>query len=149
VFEHQYDAVCDYLLGDQRLLSQVFLNLLLNGIDAMERGGKLTVLTRTVDRLEMPWRQGLQVADAWIEVQVCDTGRGIEPENRERIFDPFFTTKGTGTGLGLAVAHGIVLEHKGLIDVDSILGSGTCFRILLPLLAVSNGNDDQKKKGAA
>ena len=149
VFEHQYDAVCDYLLGDQRLLSQVFLNLLLNGIDAMERGGKLTVLTRSVDRLEMPWRQGLQVADAWIEVQVCDTGRGIEPENRERIFDPFFTTKGTGTGLGLAVAHGIVLEHKGLIDVDSILGSGTCFRILLPLLAVSNGNDDQKKKGAA
>ena len=148
VFERQYNAVRDRLLGDQSLLGQVFLNLLLNGIDAMENGGKLTVSTRTVDRQDQAWHQGLQEVDAWIEVLVCDTGRGIAPENRERIFDPFFTTKDTGTGLGLSVAHGIVLEHRGLIDVESVPGTGTCFRVLLPLLAASSGNVADERKGA-
>ena len=77
-----------------------------------------------------------------------DTGRGIAPEDRERIFDPFFTTKDTGTGLGLSVAHGIVLEHQGVLDVESVPGIGTCFSVLLPLLAASSENDDQKTGGA-
>ena len=148
VFERQYNAVRDDLLGDQNLLGQVFLNLLLNGIDAMENGGMLTVSTRTVDRQDPAWHQRPPEADAWIEVLVRDTGRGIAPEHRERIFDPFFTTKDTGTGLGLSVAHGIVLEHRGLIDVESVPGTGTCFRVLLPLLAVSSGNVADEQKGA-
>jgi len=147
VFERQYNAGRDRLLGDQHLLGQVFLNLFLNGIDAMESGGTLTVSTQTIARTGQPWCHGLQEADAWIEVAVHDTGRGIAPEDRERIFDPFFTTKDNGTGLGLSVAHGIVLEHQGVIDVDSVPGTGTCFRILFPLLAVSSGNGDYEEKG--
>ena len=62
---------------------------------------------------------------------------------------PFFTTKANGTGLGLSVAHGIVLEHQGLIDVESAPGAGTTFRVLLPLLAAASGNGDGLKKGTA
>jgi len=148
MFESHYHAGRDRLLGDHCLLGQVFLNLFLNGIDATESGGTLTVSTNTIDRSGQPWRHGMQEADAWIEVRVSDTGRGIAPEDRERIFDPFFTTKDTGTGLGLSVAHGIILEHQGVIDVESVPGIGTCFRVLLPLLADASGNDDQEKEGA-
>ena len=147
VFDRQYHAERDRLLGDQRLLGQVFLNLFLNGIDAMESGGTLTVSTLIIDRADQPWHHGLRDTDAWIEVQVRDTGRGIPPENREQIFDPFFTTKDNGTGLGLSVAHGIVLEHHGLINVESVPGTGTCFRVLLPLLSGSVGRDDHETKG--
>ncbi len=149
VFERHYHSERDRLLGDQRLLGQVFLNLFLNGLDATERGGKLTVSTRAVGPPEQPWCQDALETDTWIEVQVCDTGSGIAPEERERIFDPFFTTKANGTGLGLSVAHGIVLEHHGLIDVESTLGMGACFRVLLPLLAESGVNDDNVKNGGA
>jgi signal transduction histidine kinase len=148
VFERRYRAERNHLLGDQRLLGQVFLNLFLNGIDAMERGGTLTVTTQTVEPPETPWLPSPQKTDAWIEVRVCDTGRGVAPEDRQRIFDPFFTTKANGTGLGLSVAHGIILEHQGLINVESAPGTGTCFRILLPLLAVSSENDIHDRKGA-
>ncbi|MEI7902115.1 MAG: ATP-binding protein, partial [bacterium] len=148
VFEHHYNAEHDRLLGDHRLLGQVFLNLFLNGIDATEPGGTLTVSTHRVGRPDQPWHHGLPEVDAWIEVRVHDTGRGVAPEDRQRIFDPFFTTKANGTGLGLSVAHGIVLEHHGMIDVESAPGTGTCFCVLLPLLAVSSGNDDNEKKGA-
>jgi len=149
VFERQYNAGRDRLLGDQRLLGQVFLNLFLNGIDAMERGGKLTVSTLTVPCPEQPWHYGVPGAPEWIEVRVSDTGRGIAPEDRQRIFDPFFTTKDNGTGLGLSVVHGIILEHQGLIDVESVLGTGTCFRVLLPLLGFADGNDEHETKGEA
>jgi len=149
VFERLYHAENDRLLGDHRLLGQVFLNLFLNGIDAMERGGTLSVSTGTVgcpDRLQ---RHALQEADAWIEVRVSDTGSGISPEDRQRIFDPFFTTKANGTGLGLSVAHGIIREHQGLIDVLSVPGKGTCFCVLLPLLVDANESDANEKKGIA
>jgi signal transduction histidine kinase len=147
-FDRQYFAANDRLLGDHRLLGQVFLNLFLNGIDATDRGGTLTVSTRAVGRPEQSWGQGLQQAQKWVEVRVRDTGRGIAPEDQQRIFDPFFTTKAHGTGLGLSVAHGIVLEHKGSLEVESALGVGTCFRILLPLLVDSSGDDDHAEKGA-
>ena len=148
LFERLYDAGHDRLLGDHRLLGQVFLNLFLNGIDAMERGGTLTVSTQSIDRTDQPWHHGLQKSATWLEVRVRDTGRGIAPDERERIFDPFFTTKASGTGLGLSVTHGIVIEHQGLIDVESTLGTGTCFRILLPLLPDLGGNDDNVEKGS-
>jgi signal transduction histidine kinase len=107
--------------GNSGKLQQVFLNLFLNARDAMERGGTLTVCSRT---------QG----DA-IGVDVIDTGHGIVPENLARIFDPFFTTKAVrkGTGLGLSVTYGIVREHLGVIDVQSQPGEGTRFHLEFPL----------------
>jgi signal transduction histidine kinase len=131
------EAPADEVLGDERLLSQVFVNLLLNAIDATPPGGTLTVVTCPAERPLSAWRVA-QGATAWLEVQVSDTGAGIAPDDRLRIFDPFFTTKPNGTGLGLSVAYGIVYDHQGCIDVDSEPGQGACFRVSLPLLARSN-----------
>jgi signal transduction histidine kinase len=149
VFERHYEAENDLLLGDQGLLSQLFINLFLNGMDAMEPGGTLTVTTQAVTRPDPRWAHARTPADAWIEVRVQDTGRGILPEDKPQIFDPFFTTKATGTGLGLSVAHGIVIEHRGMIDVESIPGAGACFRVLLPLLACGDPIGDTESKGEA
>jgi two-component system nitrogen regulation sensor histidine kinase GlnL len=149
VFVRRYEAENDQLLGDQGLLSQVFINLFLNGMDAMERGGTLTVTTQVVTRPDPRWDHAGTRADAWIEVRVQDTGRGISPEDKSQIFDPFFTTKPTGTGLGLSVAHGIVIEHQGMIDVESIPGAGACFHVLLPLLGSGPLSGDTEAKGKA
>ncbi|HEY0101115.1 MAG TPA: HAMP domain-containing sensor histidine kinase, partial [Pyrinomonadaceae bacterium] len=75
---------------------------------------------------------------AGVRIEVCDTGIGIPQENLARIFDPFFTTKevGQGTGLGLAVCYGIVTEHGGRVTVDSVLGRGTTFTLVLPSMSV-------------
>jgi two-component system nitrogen regulation sensor histidine kinase GlnL len=115
----------------------------------MERGGVLTVSTQGVTSPDPGWVHAGTRADAWIEVRVQDTGRGISPEDKPQIFDPFFTTKATGTGLGLSVAHGIVVEHRGMIDVESIPGAGACFRVLLPLLASGDPRGDTESKGEA
>ena len=131
------DASPDCVQGDERLLRQVFVNLLLNGMQAMEApGGTLTISTRTIPRPASAWREG-QESDTWAEVCVADTGVGIAPADRMRIFDPFFTTKANGTGLGLSVVHGIIWDHCGCIDVESELGQGTCFRVALPVPARS------------
>ena len=108
--------------GNPRNLQQVFLNLFLNGIQAMPQGGKLTVCAN------------VQEQDV-LRVDVSDTGVGIPPENLGKVFDPFFTTKepGQGTGLGLSVSYGIVEKHKGRITVESKVGEGTTFSIFLPL----------------
>jgi PAS domain S-box-containing protein len=106
--------------GDLGSLSQVMVNLVVNGAQAMESGGTITV--------------GFRTHDNWAELFVRDEGPGILPEVRERIFEPFFTTKSfDGTGLGLAVSFGIVEEHLGRIVVDSEPGKGATFRVLLPL----------------
>lgn len=103
-------------------LQQVFLNLINNAIDAMEKkGGKLTISTRQEDRL--------------VVVEMADTGAGIPEANLSRIFDPFFTTKpvGKGTGLGLAICYGIVKKMGGEIKVRSTLNVGTTFTVYLPI----------------
>lgn len=102
-------------------LGQVFMNILLNAVQAIDRRGTITV------------RTGWSDEEAWVEI--ADTGRGIEAENLKRIFAPFFTTRlvGKGTGLGLSLAYGIVRKHHGRIDVDSTLGKGSVFRIWLPV----------------
>jgi signal transduction histidine kinase len=113
------------VLGDPERLQQLFLNLFLNAADAMADGGELCVATRVV-------AEGDAAGD--VEIRVTDTGPGIPEDEVAHIFDPFFTTKaaGEGNGLGLAVAHGIVAEHHGLIEVARTDASGTEFRILLP-----------------
>ena len=109
------------IMADQVLLRQLFLNLMINAIDAMGEGGTLKVRTRMVhaDR-------------SYMEIKVSDTGRGITEEHIDRIFDPFFTTKDRGTGLGLAIVSAVVNAHGGFIDVASRPGEGTIFTIGLP-----------------
>jgi two-component system sensor histidine kinase PilS (NtrC family) len=117
------------VLGDSRQLGQVFWNLFLNAAHAMSGGGVLTVsaayVTAETARAAAPGE--------YVEVLVSDTGRGIPPEDLKRIFDPFFSTKDEGTGLGLAIVHRIIESHNGRLDVRSAPGSGTSFRILLPV----------------
>jgi PAS domain S-box-containing protein len=107
--------------ADRGQLEQVLMNLTLNASDAMPEGGKLMIRTGALD--------GERV---WLTVE--DTGIGIPEAIRDRIFEPFFTTKepGKGTGLGLSVVHGIVTQHGGRIEVESAMGSGTTFRVILP-----------------
>ncbi len=105
-------------------LNQVFMNLLVNAAHAIVERGCITI------------RTGHDEHQVWVEIQ--DSGRGIQPENMARIFDPFFTTKsvGQGTGLGLSIAYGIVKKHQGQIEVKSVVGSGTTFKVLLPKSAL-------------
>jgi signal transduction histidine kinase len=114
------------ILGDRDQLTQVFVNMVTNAIDAMDGGGSLIVET------------GLQQSDdgrQMVGVSFTDTGHGISPEQLERIFEPFYTTKaeGRGTGLGLSVSLGIIRSHGGTIDIESKPGVGTTIRIRLPL----------------
>lgn len=102
-------------------MNQVFLNLFLNGIQAMEQGGELSVHTEVVGRT--------------IVISIRDTGVGIAAENLSRVFDPYFTTKSDGTGLGLAMSAKIVEEHSGRMEVSSVLGEWTEVRVILPLSA--------------
>ncbi len=117
--------------GDLRTLQQVFMNLLLNAIQAMPGEGTITVSVAA------------QHPD-FIRFDVRDTGAGMKPETIQHIFEPFFTTKsvGCGTGLGLAVAWSIVKRHGGRIEVKSEIGAGTVFTVLLPA-AARNENPDR------
>jgi PAS domain S-box-containing protein len=107
-------------------LNQVFMNILLNAVDAIkhdpEQPGEITIATQRLD-------------DAHIKISISDNGKGIPPEHLQRIFDPFFTTKpvGSGTGLGLSVAWGIISQHGGEISASSPAGQGTCIDITLPI----------------
>ena len=124
------------LLADQNQLQQVILNLCVNARDAMPGGGTITLQTllRSGTGVDGP---GVDSTRIYACLQVTDTGTGMPPELRARIFEPFFTTKPSnqGTGLGLAVVYGIVVGHKGVITVDSVPGTGSTFRVLLPLAA--------------
>jgi two-component system, NtrC family, sensor kinase len=100
-------------------LVQVFLNLVLNALDATDRAGRIELhVTRR---------------DECVEVNVCDSGSGIAPEHAARLFQPYFTTKNHGTGLGLFVTRQLVAEHGGTVTFESCVGVGTTFRVLLPL----------------
>jgi PAS domain S-box-containing protein len=117
------------VMADPIQLEQVLLNLAVNARDAMQGGGTLTFETELEPAAASLDQPGFAV------LVVRDTGRGIAPAHLGRVFEPFFTTKptGAGTGLGLAVVHGIVEQHDGTIDVASRLGEGTEFRVRLPL----------------
>lgn len=109
--------------ADWHQLGQVLMNLVVNAQDAMPGGGTLWVRTLS--------------SEAWAGFEVEDTGTGIPEDIRPKIFEPFFTTKpaGRGTGLGLAVVHGIVTGHGGRLEVESRLGEGSCFRVWFPRIA--------------
>ncbi len=105
-------------------INQVIMNLLSNAIDASDAGGSISVRSRKIDGA--------------VEIEVSDRGRGIDPTVRPRIFDPFFTTKplGMGTGLGLSISYGIIEQHKGKISVESTVGEGSRFTVLLPITSI-------------
>jgi two-component system, NtrC family, sensor histidine kinase HydH len=102
-------------------MTQVLLNLLLNGLEAMPGGGRLSL---TVDEDD---------TNRYARFTVRDTGKGIGKDDLAHVFDPYFTTKPSGTGLGLAVVHKIVESHGGEIQVESEEGKGAAFTVLIPL----------------
>ena len=104
---------------DADKMSQVMLNLFLNALDAMPGGGRLTVRVSNN-------------GNGWVQIQVADTGEGIDPTDQPHVFEPYFSTKNTGTGLGLAIVHNIVKAHQGDILVESRPGQGTTVQITLP-----------------
>jgi len=115
------------VLANADELSQVFLNLILNAVDAMPEGGTLRVSSRLM-------------GDGRLEVTFSDTGHGIPPEHLDRIFEPFFTTKENGSGLGLTVSHSVIERHGGEISVRTLEGEGTTFTVRLP--AAAEGDDE-------
>lgn len=109
-----------FTLGNASELREVFVNLIVNAVDAMPKGGSLKICCK---------RKGNR-----LRLRLADTGTGMKEEVRERVFEPFYTTKGVhGTGLGLAVSYGIIERHQGMISVESKLGEGTAFIIDLPI----------------
>jgi PAS domain S-box-containing protein len=111
------------ILGDANTLQQVLLNLVTNAREAMASGGgEIRIETRVV--AERP---------GWMRVVIRDTGPGISPEELSKVFDPFYTTKRTGTGLGLSVSYGIIQDHHGTVDVQSVPGKGTTFILAFPV----------------
>jgi two-component system NtrC family sensor kinase len=108
--------------GNPEQLIQVFMALLLNATDAMEESGRISLRTRADGK------------DAGVVAEVSDEGHGIKRPDLQKVFEPFFTTKapGRGTGLGLSICYGIIAEHGGRIEVDSRVGRGSTFRIMLP-----------------
>jgi two-component system nitrogen regulation sensor histidine kinase GlnL len=129
----RYDPSLPAILGDEDRLVQVFHNLVRNAMEAMTAGGVLTLVTRvSLDPLfgKVDLGGGQR---SMVEAQVIDEGPGIEPEVRARMFDPFFTTKDGGLGLGLAICHQILDQHRGAIQVESAPGRGTTVTCFLPL----------------
>ncbi|ALA60375.1 PAS domain-containing sensor histidine kinase [Nitrospira moscoviensis] len=114
------DPACPWAHADADQMNQVLINLIMNAVHAMPEGGRLRI--------------GLQPAGGMVRLTVSDTGHGMPPDVAAHIFDPFFTTKefGKGTGLGLTVVKGILEEHGGSISVESEVGKGTTFTVLLP-----------------
>jgi signal transduction histidine kinase len=118
----ELDSTLPPVVADPQLLQEVFMNLFLNGVDAVAEGGRVTVRTD----LEGP---------AFVRISVDDDGVGIAEADLSRIFEPFFTTKepGKGTGLGLSVAQSIVEAYGGTIGADSRQGAGSTFTVRLPI----------------
>jgi signal transduction histidine kinase len=132
--------------ADLGQVEQVIMNLAVNARDAMPEGGRLTLALASV-RLDAPSAcSPVQVKPGdYVMLTVADTGQGIAPEALPHIFEPFFTTKekGKGTGLGLSLVYGIVTQGSGCIDVESVPGEGTTFRIYLP--RVRSGTDSEQE----
>ena len=115
-----FDPELPAVTADESQLEQVFMNILMNAVQAMEEKGTLTIVTRQ--------------SGSFVEVLISDTGRGIPSDEVDRIFDPFYSTKesGEGAGLGLSIAYGIISKHRGNISVESKVGKGSTFTIRLP-----------------
>ena len=141
--ELKLEAVADRALVDPNQLENAILNLCVNAMDAMPRGGMLTVSTGEVelDAATCAAQEGL-APGAYVAVAVTDTGTGMPPDVLARAFEPFFTTKpvGKGTGLGLAQVYGFARQSGGHADIETVEDAGTTIRILLPRLSIVADN---------
>jgi CheY-like chemotaxis protein len=142
------------ILGDPTQVHQVVMNLCANAAHAMEAdGGELRICLDNVPAVEMKGA-AIPVSGNMVRLRVTDTGHGMDAAVLKRIFDPFYTTKetGRGTGMGLAVVHGIVESHGGTIAVTSEVGGGTCFDVRFPVvnqpMAVGDGRKKDLPRGA-
>jgi len=139
----EYARDCAPIQADPEYLYQAFGNLVANALDAMETGGRLT--------LRVGWNQGGDppgppqpgASGRYLKVEIEDTGKGISWSQADKVFNPFFTTKASGTGLGLALTHKIVEDHRGRISLRSVPGKGTTFRVILPE-AISAGHPPER-----
>ncbi|HUV49864.1 MAG TPA: ATP-binding protein [Anaerolineae bacterium] len=125
-----YEDVDPVITGNAEMLKQVFLNLMLNAMQAMPGGGNLYIKTKISDSND----EKKEPHNSNVEISFMDTGLGIPDKNIKKIFDPFFTTKEKGTGLGLAIVHNIVDIHGGSIDAENYKGGGAVFNITFPLI---------------
>ncbi len=133
----EFQETSDFVLADSAQIHQGLLNLATNAVHAMGGGpGTLNVSLETIAGSQQLARENpLLLTGEWVRVSVSDTGHGMDPVTVRRIFEPFYTTKkpGEGTGLGLAVVHGIVTAHGGVVTVESAPGKGSTFRLCFPL----------------
>jgi nitrogen-specific signal transduction histidine kinase/ActR/RegA family two-component response regulator len=132
----QFTPKLDSIFADPTSIEQVLMNLTLNGRDAMPDGGTITVGTSNVTFGEDATSHNPDARPGdYVCLSVTDTGTGMDDATRHRIFEPFFTTKelNKGTGMGLATVYGIVKQHGGWIEVDTELGKGSTFRVLIPV----------------
>lgn len=141
-------AVADRsILANPTQVHQVVMNLCTNAFHAMEeQGGEMVLSLDSVVRK----LSGIETERQWIRISVADNGPGIDPVTLDRIFEPYFTTKpsGKGTGMGLAVVHGIVEQHEGRIEVESTPGQGTIFHVYFPEVSVAESTTPQKESAA-
>lgn len=134
--------------GDQVLLQQILLNLVLNASQAMPEGGVLTITTTNSYPAELPSAiLGRRGAGAQVVLSVSDTGRGMPPEIRTRLFEPFFSTRNSSLGLGLTVVQGIVKAGGGYVWIQSSESEGTTARVYLPFVASSLPEGDDPAAG--
>lgn len=131
------DSGALYIQADGAMLEQLVMNLCVNARDAMPKGGRLTLHTSLVERTDDSAKSHSEARPGrFVCLAVADTGCGMDATVQEHIFEPFFTTKevGKGTGLGLATVYGVAKQHRGWIEVESVVGQGSSFRVFLPAL---------------
>jgi signal transduction histidine kinase len=126
-----YEESLPLVAADREQVKQVFLNVLLNAIEATSDGGQVSVEIRTFAK---------KSGEEFLQVEIRDTGRGIPEEHLENVFTPFFTTKDKGSGLGLSISHQIIQEHGGTISVESRIGEGSSFFINFPVSGEASGD---------
>jgi two-component system cell cycle sensor histidine kinase/response regulator CckA len=137
IVKEVYSRDLKEIFVDFHQIEQVFFNLIINAIDAMQEGGTLTIRARlpeeTTPIIDRRQRIPRLFSDIYNEITISDTGLGMDNETVNNMYNPFFTTKSNGTGLGLSIVYQIILEHGGQITVDSEMSKGTTFRIFLPV----------------
>jgi PAS domain S-box-containing protein len=137
ILDFEYQQHNFKVMGDYNQIQQVFLNLLINARDAMPNGGNITIAAHNLDKSDFLVKEFTSKPLTGYGVfTITDTGTGIKESDLEKIFDPFFTTKSmeNGTGLGLSIIQNIVKHHEGFIEVESVVGKGSTFKIYLPII---------------